>query len=222
VRPTRVLVVESNDVVFAGLCSILDRDPGIHVVGAARTSQRGRELVQEIRPDVVVANQRLSDGSGIELCAWLGRREPSLPVLMLSLDVSDAILLRSLRAGARGFIYIGIASGDLRGAVLSLAAGDSVLDPQVAGRVIGLFGHRSLDRRRSLSRRETEVMTAVSGGASDRHIAVTLGLSHNTVKTYLRRSLDKLGCRTRSEAAAKFGRFAATVGPVATANGSER
>ena len=205
VRPARALIVGGREVVRAGLERVLHSDPAIHVVGTAPTAARGLQLMSSLAPDVVVADQFMPDMGTCEFCACASRAGAG--VLVLSGNLDDATIGASLRAGARGFVRLGIDGPGLTEAVRAVARGEAVLDPVVARRVVGWLRERPIGRGRSLSGREAEVLRLAARGLPDRLIASTLGVSHNTVKTYLRRALGKLSCRTRSEGAALAARW---------------
>lgn len=206
VRPIRVLVIDGHEIVVAGLTVLIERDRELHLVGVARSGGRGLDLITALEPEVVLLGNHLPDAGDVELCERIVSI-PMVGVVVVSIDASDDVLWHSLHAGARGFVHISIGGEELRQAIKTVAKGEAALDPKVAGRVIDWVRHRTLDPASSLSRRETQVMRLVCRGATDRHIALSLGVSPNTVKTYLRRSLDKLGCRTRSEGAAEVARW---------------
>ena len=203
----RVLIVEGRDILRAGLDTLLRGNPDIHVLAAASAGRRGLELLIELEPDVVLVDHVLPDMGGLEFCETVLKGPFGVGVLMVSTEAGRSTVLRSLEAGARGFVHVGMDNSELARAVKAIAHGDAALDSTVAGSVIEWIRRgAATGPGPALSARETQVMQLVSGGLSDRRIASSLGVSHNTVKTYLRRSLNKLGCRTRSEAAAKVAR----------------
>lgn len=198
----KLLAVEDHEIARAGLSSVVAGDPEIHLLGMAADGLEALRLIEELRPEVVLVDYRLPRMSGTQLCEEIVIRYPEAAVLMLTVYLDDDIVRSAVEAGARGFLSKDVAAADLRRAIKSLARGDAVLDPKVAGRVMRRMKGTRLDRERALSPREVEVLRLVARGATNPEIARTLHLSSNTVKTYLQRSLRKLGCQRRTEAAA--------------------
>lgn len=198
----KLLAVEDHEIARAGLSSVVAGDPEIHLLGMAADGLEALRLIEELRPEVVLVDYRLPRMSGTQLCEEIVARYPEAAVLMLTVYLDDDIVRSAVEAGARGFLSKDVAAADLRRAIKTLARGDAVLDPKVAGRVMRRMKGTRLDRERALSAREVEVLRLVARGATNPEIARTLHLSSNTVKTYLQRSLRKLGCQRRTEAAA--------------------
>lgn len=205
VRPARALIVGGRDVVRVGLERVVQADPAIHLVGSVASGRRGIQLFSSLAPDVVLLDQVLPDTGVGEFCMRVSRLGGK--VLVLTSEVASSTIAVLLRAGASGIVHLAIGTDELREAVCAVARGDAVIDPMIATHVLELIRERPIGRGRRLSRREAEVVRLVAGGQPDRVIASTLGVSLNTVKTYVRRALEKLHCATRSEAAAVVGRY---------------
>jgi DNA-binding NarL/FixJ family response regulator len=210
VQPIRALIVGGREVVRVGLERVLQSDHAIHVLGAAATGGEGLRLARVLRPEVIVVDQVLPDVGAVVFCRRAARYGAG--VVVLSGDVGAAAVGESVRAGARGFIHLGVDGVDLIAAVRSVARGDAVLDPVVARRVVSWLKDKPAGRGRSLSVREAEALRMVARGLSDRRIAASMGVSPNTVKTYIRRALTKLRCKTRVEAVAVVARHGLTAG----------
>ena len=203
----RVVVVDDHEIVRAGLAALLGREPDIHIVGTAADGHHGLQVVTDLRPDVAVIDYSLPRMSGVELCERICREAPNTNVIVLTAFTHDDVILKSLEAGAKAYVCKDVDGHELQRAIRAVAAGGSVLDPRVTSRVMG-WAHR---RNRgygddTLSLREIEVLRLVARGGTNRDIAETMHVSENTVKTYLRRALEKLNCHTRSEAAATAAR----------------
>lgn len=199
----RVLIVEDNELVRGGLELLLGREPDIDVLGFAVDAEKATEMVDDLKPDVVVVDYSLPGMSGVEFCWWLGYRHPDIPLLMLTNFVADDVVRHAVDAGARGYIVKDVDARTLAEAIRKVAAGESVLDPRVVGRVMDLATRRRRGSgERPLTIREIEALRLVARGARNLEIARDLGVSENTVKTLLRRAMDKIGCHSRSEAAA--------------------
>ena len=203
---TSFVVFTDCTLVRAGFEALASAFSDLDLVGTAPTADAA-DFVSRTGPDVVVIDYGLADGGALPLCREIARLRPGLPVLMLSGDLSDDAVRGSIEAGAQGYLYKDAEVDDLRSAMKRLAAGESVLDPRVTGRVIVWASqHAGSTAEETLSAREVEVVRRVARGESNKQIAKRLGLSQNTVKTYLRRAYRKLGCDSRSAAAALVAR----------------
>lgn len=201
--PVRVVVVDDHEIVRQGLAAMLTRDSDISVVGTAEDGEQGFQVIARLRPQVAVVDYSLPRMSGVELCEKIVESCPETGVIVLTAFNHDDVILKSMEAGAKAYVCKDIDGDELQRAIRAVAAGGSVLDPQVTSRVMR-WAHR---RNRgygddTLSLREIEVLRLVARGQTNKDIADTLHVSENTVKTYLRRALEKLNCHTRSEAAA--------------------
>ncbi|MHB8464961.1 MAG: response regulator transcription factor [Acidimicrobiales bacterium] len=199
----RLVVVDDHEIVRAGLSALLAADPEIHVVATASDGPTALAAISEIRPDIAVVDYSMPGMTGLELCSELASRCPGVAVIILTTFLSDEVVSGAIEAGAKAFVSKDVDASDLKRAIRSVARGESVLDPKVAGRVAD-WAHRwrrgPLDH--PLTARETDVLRLVAVGSTNRQIAERLVLSENTVRTYLKRLLFKLECHTRSEAAA--------------------
>lgn len=188
--PVRVVVVDDHEVIRAGLQVVLAREPDIHLVGMAAEGSEALRLVEQTRPDVAVVDFSLPGMSGVELCERLVGKWPGMAVVVLTNYVDDGVRARSLSAGARAYVHKSIDGTMLARVVRAAANGEKIEGNDGAG------------ARSVLSLREIDVLRLVATGASNKDVAHELGVGVNTVKTYVQRTLDKLGCRTRTEAAA--------------------
>jgi len=189
---TRVVVVDDHEVVRAGLQIVLAREPDIHLVGMAADGGEALRVVEQTQPDVVIVDFSLPGMSGVEVCERLVGRWPSLAVIVLTNYVDDGVRARSLQAGARAYVHKSV-DGSMLAAIVRAAAKGEKIDSN---------DDASNPARSVLSLREVDVLRLVANGASNKDVAHELGVGVNTVKTYVQRTLDKLGCRTRTEAAA--------------------
>ena len=205
VADVRILIADDHEVVRIGLASLLDRQPGFSVVGQASSGHEAVRLARHARPDVVVMDIRMPDGSGIEACRTITRELPSTPVVMLTSYADADDLFAAIDAGASGYVLKRVGSGELVDAVRTVAAGGSLLDPSVTQSV--------LDRLRNTSRleeagafadlteQERRVLAHLADGASNREIADRMGLAEKTVRNYVSSVLAKLGLESRAQAA---------------------
>ncbi|HEX4817863.1 MAG TPA: response regulator transcription factor [Nonomuraea sp.] len=205
----RVLVVDDDAMVRAGLSMILGGAPDLEIVAEAGDGADVPPLVAEHRPDVVLMDIRMPGVDGLTATERL-RGTPAPPeVVVLTTFHADAQVLRALRAGAAGFLLKDIAPGDLVEAIRKVAAGEPILSPAVTRQLIshvsgGGAGERTGRARtllERLSEREREVALAVGRGRSNAEIARELYMSVPTVKAHVSRILTKLGLNNRTQVA---------------------
>ncbi|MFD4675477.1 response regulator [Lentzea sp. NPDC058450] len=196
---TRVLVVDDQRLIREGIASLLGLQPGIEVVGTAADGHEAVEQAVVLAPDVVLMDVRMPGVDGVEAVALIRRRAPSCRVVMLTTFDDEDYVVRSLRAGATGYLLKDLPSQELAAAVKLAAAGVAQFDPAAAARLAA-----ALDRtgdREPLTVREVEVLRLVASGATNREIADRLHLSEGTVKNHISRILGRLGLRDRTQAA---------------------
>jgi len=202
----RVVVVDDEPMVCAHLRTILGSAPDIEVVDEAHDGAAGVEAVLRSRPDVVLMDLRMPGVDGLTAIERLGKlSEPPRIVVLTTFD-ADQYVLRALRAGAAGFLVKSTPPEDLIGLVQVAAEGHMVLSPAAARRLIAASAdsQSARDRARrltgSLTEREVEVLACLGEGLSNAQIAGRLYLSEATIKGYVSRMLDKLGCANRTQA----------------------
>ncbi|MDT4930571.1 MAG: hypothetical protein QOF92_3438 [Pseudonocardiales bacterium] len=202
---TRVLIVDDQELVRAGLRGILRERYGFDVVGECGDGSTVPAAVATLRPDIVLMDVRMPGVDGVEATAALRRDPDSPPVLVLTTFDDDEILAAALRAGASGFLLKGVPADDLQQAVRTVAAGGAWLDPAVTGRVLTTFRaapasaveDRSLD---VLTAREREVLALIGQGLTNAEIAAQFVLGEGTVKTHVNHVFAKLHLRDRAAA----------------------
>ncbi|GHF67259.1 DNA-binding response regulator [Streptomyces mashuensis] len=203
----RVLIVDDHPLFRGGLKAALESTGGAEVVAEAATAAEALEAVARQRPDVVVMDLALPDGSGIDVTRRLAGDHPGLPVLMLTMSDDDGSLLAALQAGARGYLVKGAGAGEVLHAVRTVAAGGAVFGPETAGRLTALLsGGRRRDAGQlfpGLTAREAEVLELIARGQDNRRIARELFLSEKTVRNHVTHIFDKLQVTTRAEAVAR-------------------
>jgi DNA-binding NarL/FixJ family response regulator len=201
---TRVLICDDHEVVREGLRGLIDRQAGMSVVGEAGTVAESIEAATRSKPDVVIMDVRLPDGSGVEACRSIRDANPAIKVIMLTSYADDEALFASIIAGASGYLLKQTRGQAVVDAVAAVAAGHSLLDPEVTGKVLErLRETRAEDPAlASLTDQERKVLTGLAEGKTNREIGEGLFLSEKTVKNYVSRILDKLGLSRRAEAAA--------------------
>jgi two-component system response regulator DevR len=200
----RVLICDDHEVVREGLRGLISRQAGMSVVGEAGTVAEVIEAAMRSKPDVVIMDVRLPDGSGVEACREIREARPETRVVMLTSYADDEALFASIIAGASGYLLKQTRGQAVVDAITTVAAGRSLLDPDVTGKVLErLRESRAEDPAlASLTEQERKVLAGLAEGKTNREIGDGLFLSEKTVKNYVSRILDKLGLSRRAEAAA--------------------
>jgi DNA-binding NarL/FixJ family response regulator len=205
-----VLIVDDHEVVREGLRSLLNRREGISVVGEAGTVGTAVEEAARLRPDVVIMDVRLPDGSGVEACREIRQENPAAKVIMLTSYADDEAVFASILAGAAGYLLKQTRGHALAEAIEAVAQGGSLLDPAVTQKVLervrSLGGRRPDDSLASLSDQEQKILLLIAEGKTNKEIAEEIFLSDKTVKNYVSSILSKLNLRRRAEAAAFIAR----------------
>lgn len=207
-EPIRLLLVEDYEIYRHGLRMILELEEDIVVVGETRSAEEAVRTSTELAPDVVVLDIYLPDGNGLSVCRRITSRLPQTHVLMLTGSDDDSDLVEAVKAGATGYLLKDIAPDQLPDAIRTIAAGQPMLSPALAGPLLSEFSAlvrgappRDDDPIGQLTDREREVLGLVARGWSNRKIAEELFIAENTVKNHVRNILDKLQLRSRMEAA---------------------
>ena len=204
--PVRVLLVDDDDLMRAGLGAVLSSDETIEVVGEVGKGRQALPQTRELRPDVVLMDVRMPDLDGITATREVLSATPSVKVLMLTTFEDDEYLFGALAAGASGFLLKRTSPEDLIAAIHTVAAGDALLAPAVTRTVIDRAGRQptvdasARNRLERLTPREAEVLELVARGLSNAEIARTLVIEESTVKTHVKHVLGKLGLRDRVQA----------------------
>ena len=201
----RVLLVDDDDLMRAGLRSVLASDETLEVVGEAEDGRVAAARVRETRPDVVLMDIRMPDVDGVSATREVLASSPDVKVVVLTTFEQDDYIFDALSAGASAFLLKRTTPEELIAAIHTVADGDSLLSPSVTRRVIDrmatepspVAASRRLD---ALTPRELEVLEHVAHGLSNREIAEAFVIEESTVKTHVKRVLMKLGLRDRVQA----------------------
>jgi DNA-binding NarL/FixJ family response regulator len=202
----RVLVVDDQELVRAGLRGILRPEFGFDVVGECANGGEVIAAVESLAPDVVLMDVRMPLVDGVRATEQLRGRDGSPPVLALTTFDDDEVLAGVLRAGASGFVLKGVPAEDLHRAVRVVADGGSWLDPAVTGRVLAIYRSAAPPRAGrvpgldALTGREREVLALIGQGKTNAEIANDLFVSEGTVKTHINHLFTKLQLRDRAAA----------------------
>ena len=205
----KVLLVDDDALVRAGLRIILSSADDLEVVGEADDGVRAVAAVRLHRPDVVLMDIRMAEMDGITATAALRRLTPAPQVIVLTTFQADEQVMSALRAGASGYLLKDTPPAQIINAVRVVASGDAIISPAVTRTLLAHFGHgEGSDRRRAaaqrlaaLTDREREVAAAVGTGASNAEIASSLYMSEATVKAHVSRLFTKLDASNRVQIA---------------------
>jgi DNA-binding NarL/FixJ family response regulator len=202
----RVLVADDQDIVRAGLCMILDAQPGITVVGEAADGRRAIAMARSLRPDVCLLDIRMPDVDGIEATRHLAGPdvvEPLAVVVITTFDL-DEYVYGALKAGARGFLLKDAGAELLAQAVHAAARGDALIAPNITARLLSSFADKRSrpmppEPVEPLTAREEQVLLAAARGRTNGEIGDELSISLSTVKTHIAALMRKLNARNRVE-----------------------
>jgi DNA-binding NarL/FixJ family response regulator len=200
----RVLIVDDHAVVREGLRTFLDLQDGIEVVGEAADGDQGVAEAERLAPDVILMDLVMPKLDGVGAMRELRTRTPEARVIVLTSFLDDERLMPAIGAGASGYLLKDVEPAELARAIRAAAAGDAILDPTVAARVLGAIADGStptVQDRERLTRREHEVLTLLAHGRSNKRIGYELGISEKTVKTHVGHVFAKLGVTDRTQAA---------------------
>ncbi len=205
----RVLLVDDDALVRAGLRIILSSAEDLEVVGEADDGARAVAAVREHRPDVVLMDIRMAEMDGITATAALRRLDEPPQVIVLTTFQADEQVMSALRAGASGFLVKDTPPAEIINAVRLVASGEAIISPSVTRTLLSHFGDgQASDRRRAaahrlatLTEREREVAAAIGGGASNAEVAASLFMSEATVKAHVSRLFTKLDVANRVQIA---------------------
>ncbi|MFC7673059.1 response regulator [Mycolicibacterium sp. GCM10028919] len=206
--PVRLMLVDDHEMVIEGLKAMLatfgDR---VDVVGQAIGAERALQVVDDLDPEIVLCDVRMQGASGLDLCADLRGRNPGRKVVMLSVYDDEQYLFQALRVGASGYLLKSISSDELVRQLELVRRGETAIDPGMAARAVDTAARLQRDEfwpgaRQGLTQRESEILSCVVNGLSNKGIATKLVIGDETVKTHLRSIYRKLGVSDRTNAVA--------------------
>lgn len=202
----KLLIVDDHVILREGLTSLLGTQPDFEVVGEVGTASEAVTKACELKPDIVLMDIGLPDGSGVDATRAILAEQPDTKIVMLTILDSDNTLLEAIRSGAKGYLLKSTTAINLIRSLRSLGRGEVALSREMTGRILaGLANedHASQEREAALSQltsREVEILRKVSSGASNKEIAEQLFISVNTVKNHVHDILAKLEVKNRREA----------------------
>jgi two-component system, NarL family, response regulator DevR len=207
----RVFLVDDHEIVRRGLVDLISSEVDLEVVGEAALVAGAVDRIVALRPDVVLLDWQLPDGTGVEICRDLRNAQPNIACLMLSAFADDDALFSAIIAGARGYVLKQIRGNELLDSIRRVAAGeqllDSVLTAQVLNRLREPVANTNPDSLAglagvaALSVQEQQILLLLAEGLTNREIGQQLFLAEKTIKNYVTSILLKLGVKRRTEAA---------------------
>jgi two-component system, NarL family, nitrate/nitrite response regulator NarL len=203
----RVMLVDDHIMFREGIKNLLSAEPDFDVVGDASTVEEAVDKAQQLNPDLILMDLNLPDGTGLEAVKAILGKQPSISVVILTILVTDRLLLDAVRAGVKGFILKNLSISKLLAALRGVQRGEAALSRTMTAQIINEF-HRintrvepEPDEFSNLTRRELDVLALLVQGQTNSEIAQQLSISENTVKNHIHNILDKMGVKSRSQAA---------------------
>ncbi len=202
--PIRILIADDHLIIRQGLRLILETEDGFELVGEAADGAEALRLCRELHPDVALMDLRMPGMDGLTAIEHLQAEMPAIAVVILTTFNEDELMLRGLRAGARGYLLKDVDRQTLFDAIRAAARGETLLKPEMLGRLLARVeaappGHTPSETL-GLTGREGEVLSAVARGERSKEIALHLGISERTVKAHLASIYNKLGVDSRAAA----------------------
>ena len=200
----RVLLVDDHAVVREGLRNFLALQDGLEIVGEASDGNEAIEQAQRLEPDVILMDLVMPGLDGIGAMRQLRARSPASRVIVLTSFLEDERVLPAIQAGAAGYLLKNVAPAELARAIRAAHAGEAIIDPTAAARLVQAIADEArprIEEPERLTRRERDVLELIARGQSNKRIALELGISEKTVKTHVGHLLAKLGVTDRTQAA---------------------
>jgi len=199
--PIRVFVVDDHEMIRRGLRDLAGEFGGIEIVGEADRASTALEGIARTGPDVALLDIRLPDQNGVELCREIRSERPGVRCLMFTSYADEDAMVNAIMAGASGYLLKHTTADELVEAIRSVADGHSLLDPEATRALMERVTHPPAKPDPELSPQQERVLELIVDGLSNREIAARLGLAEKTIKNYVSAILDKLGLRSRTQAA---------------------
>ena len=207
-KPIRLVLVDDHEVVRIGLCAVLNLTPGMKVVGQGGRMEDAKKLCYRLKPDLLLLDIRLPDGSGVDAARAILAKCPDTRVLFLTSFADDHTVLEAILSGAQGYILKDIASNALIRAIRTVVSGQALIDPRLTKHTVEwlstVYGESGQSKRSLLSPQEQRLLPLVAKGLTNKEIAHDLRLSEKTVKNYLANIYSKLNIGRRSQIAALY------------------
>ena len=198
--PIRILIADDHLIVRQGLRLILETEAGLELVGEASDGAEAIQRCTELKPDVVLMDLRMPGMDGLTAIEHLHVDQPQIAIVILTTFNEDELMLRGLRAGAKGYLLKDTDRQTLFSAIRAAARGETLFQPEVLARLLSKVGEKSFSSTATfnLTEREQEVLNAVAHGERSKEIALKLKITERTVKAHLASIYNKLGVDSRA------------------------
>lgn len=207
-RLIRLVLVDDHEVVRIGLCAVLNLTPGMKVVGQGGRMEEAKQLCCRLKPDLLLLDIRLPDGSGVDAAREILAKCPKTRVLFLTSFADDHTVVEAVLSGAQGYLLKDIASDALIRAIRTVASGQALIDPRLTKHTLewlsNVYSEPGQSKRSLLTPQEQRLLPLVAKGLTNKEIAHDLRLSAKTVKNYLANIYSKLNIGRRSQIAAIY------------------
>ncbi|MFD1174252.1 response regulator [Oceanobacillus picturae] len=197
----RVIVVDDHQVVRKGIIAYLQTDEEIDVIGEASSGNDGAELILKEKPDVVLMDLMMEDGTGVDATKRILKSDPSIKIIILTSYYDDEQVFPAIEAGAFSYLLKTSSATDILAAIKKAAMGENVIEPKVAGKMLSSFRTEEKKLHDDLTEREREVLLCIGNGMTNQEISEKLYIGIKTVKTHVSNILSKLEVQDRTQAA---------------------
>jgi two-component system, NarL family, response regulator LiaR len=197
----RVIVVDDHQVVRKGIIAYLQTDEEIDVIGEASSGNDGAELILKEKPDVVLMDLMMENGTGVDATKRILKSEPSIKIIILTSYYDDEQVFPAIEAGAFSYLLKTSSATDILAAIKKAAMGENVIEPKVAGKMLSSFRTEEKKLHDALTEREREVLLCIGNGMTNQEISEKLYIGIKTVKTHVSNILSKLEVQDRTQAA---------------------
>lgn len=197
----RLLLVDDHEIVRMGLETALGYSKEFQVVGNAGTMAEAISQASILKPDVIIMDVRLPDGTGIEACREILSQSPQTKVIMLTSYADEDAVIASVMAGASGFVLKEVGSDAIRKAITTVVSGGAIMDSNLTRHALEKMNHldENSEMEKRLSKREKGILTFIARGMTNKEIAFETYLSEYTIRNYVSGILHKLGFKNRSQ-----------------------
>jgi len=201
-KTIRVMVVDDHEMVRRGICSYLETEDDIEVVGQASSGKEAIELARRLQPDVVLMDLIMEDGTGVEASKQIKQDLPKVQIIILTSYIDESLVFPALEAGALSYLLKTSQAHEIVDAIRLAIKQEAVIEPKVATKMLGKIRHNNDQLpHEDLTTREMEVLILIGEGKTNQEIADELFIGIKTVKTHVSNVLSKLGVDDRTQAA---------------------
>ncbi len=197
----RVIVVDDHQVVRKGIIAYLQTDEKIDVIGEASSGNDGAALILKEKPDVVLMDLMMENGTGVDATKRILKLDPSIKIIILTSYYDDEQVFPAIEAGAFSYLLKTSSATDILAAIKKAAMGENVIEPKVAGKMLSSFRTEEKKLHDDLTEREREVLLCIGNGMTNQEISEKLYIGIKTVKTHVSNILSKLEVQDRTQAA---------------------